>query len=47
MTFIPTAQDYLGEMEMKDWMNNAMNGSSPPSHKKIAERKVTREMRLD
>ena len=31
--FIPTAQDYLQEMEYKDWMNNG--AGSPPSYAKI------------
>lgn len=31
MKFIPTAQDYLSEMELKDWMNNAQGGTAPPS----------------
>jgi len=34
--FIPSAQDYLEEMEMKDWMNNATNNDTPHSFKKIA-----------
>ncbi len=34
--FIPSAQDYICEMEMKDWMNNAAKGDSPPSYRKIA-----------
>jgi hypothetical protein len=34
--FIPSAQDYLCEMEMKDWMNNG-NGT-PPSYAKIKEK---------
>lgn len=40
--FIPTAQDYLAEMEFKDWMNNGKG--SPPSHAKInkSSRKTTR-----
>ncbi len=32
--FIPTAQDYLCEMELKDWMLNGRN-SVPPSFVKI------------
>lgn len=46
-TFIPTAQDYLGEMEMKDWMNNGMSGTTPPSHRRIAERARTTNVRID
>lgn len=37
--FIPSAQDFLAEMEMKDWMNNG--AGVPPSFKKIEDRKVT------
>jgi hypothetical protein len=45
--FIPTAQDYLCEMEMKDWMNNG-NGT-PPSYAKIKEKhkKRAEESRRD
>jgi len=35
MRFIPTPQDYLQEMEIKDWMSNG-KGECPSSHKKIA-----------
>lgn len=38
--FIPTAQDYLQEMEIKSWMNNGHTGH-PPSHEKIAATKTT------
>ena len=41
--FIPTAQDFLQEMEMRDWMNNATNGESPPSFQKIAAKQNTFE----
>ena len=44
--FIPTAQDFLEEMEIKDWMNNAVSGT-PSSHKKIDKTKNTREIRFD
>ncbi len=38
--FIPTAQDYLGEMEFKPWMQNGGgSGDYPPSYKKISESK--------
>jgi hypothetical protein len=37
MKFIPTPQDYLENMEIKDWMNNAAKDDVPNSHKKIAE----------
>jgi hypothetical protein len=35
--FIPSAQDYLSEMEYKDWMQNGIG--SPPSFAKIAEKR--------
>jgi len=35
--FIPSAQDYLAEMEMKGWMNNA--DGVPASFTKIANKK--------
>lgn len=38
MRFIPSAQDYLQEIEFKDWMNNGTTGK-PPSHAKVFERK--------
>lgn len=37
--FIPTADDYLQEMELKAWMNNGAGGTYPPSHRRIAERR--------
>lgn len=44
--FIPTAQDYLEEMEMKDWMNNGSRGDTPSSHKKLRANHK-REIRVD
>lgn len=35
--FIPTPQDYLENMEIKDWMNNGLG--YPPSAKKVQERR--------
>ena len=46
MKFIPTAQDYLQEMEIKDWMNNGKKGV-PSSFKKIEKTKVTKTITLD
>ena len=46
MKFIPTAQDYLQEMEMKHWMNNGVH-DSPPSHKKIQATVKQREITFD
>lgn len=41
--FIPTAQDYLGEMEYKPWMEGR-KGGHPPSYQKIeSSHKVTRK----
>jgi hypothetical protein len=37
--FIPSAQDYLAEMEFKDWMNNG--AGVPPSFVKIERKKIT------
>lgn len=36
MKFIPSAQDYLAEIEFKDWMQNGRG--EPPSYAKIAAR---------
>lgn len=44
--FIPTVQDYLAEMEYKLWMNNGA-GECPPSHKKIADKKVTKTFKFE
>jgi cysteinyl-tRNA synthetase len=38
MKFIPTAQDYLENMEFKDWMQNGIK-DYPSSFKKLAEKK--------
>lgn len=46
MKFIPTAQDYLAEMEIRNWMNNGHKGS-PPSHERIAAKKKTMKIMLD
>lgn len=35
--FIPTAQDYLENMEFQDWMQNGIQGQ-PPSFRKISEK---------
>jgi hypothetical protein len=36
--FIPSAQDFLQEIEMKDWMQNGQG--SPDSYRKLKERRV-------
>ena len=46
MKFIPAAQDYLQEMEIKNWMNNGKEGV-PSSFKKIEKTKVKRFINLD
>ena len=33
--FIPTAQDFLAEIEFKPWMDNGKDGEIPPSHVKL------------
>jgi hypothetical protein len=43
--FIPTAQDYIQEMEFKDWMQNG--DGYPPSFEKIKNRHIdVSELRL-
>lgn len=42
--YIPSAQDYLQEMEFKTWMNNGQG--APPSHAKIVARKEKRVISL-
>jgi len=37
MRFIPTAQDYLENLEFKDWMQNGVR-DIPSSYKKIKEK---------
>ena len=36
MNYIPTAQDFLGNMAWQEWMDNGKKGF-PPSHARIAE----------
>lgn len=36
--FIPSLQDYAGEIEMRPWMDNARDGDLPPSRKKMVGR---------
>jgi len=36
MRFIPTAQDFIENMEYKDWMQNGISGT-PSSHKKVVQ----------
>lgn len=38
--FIPSVQDYIEEMDLRDWMNNAVNGDTPSSYKRIAAMEV-------
>lgn len=46
MKFIPSAQDYIQEMEMKSWMNNGM-GEAPTSFRKIENNKTVRFIKAD
>ena len=39
--FVPTAQDFLQEVEMKEWMDNAREGALPPSRQKVGGNKRT------
>lgn len=41
MRFIPSLQDWLGEVEWQDWMDNGRG--SPPSHAKIVKRHERRK----
>lgn len=45
MRFIPSAQDYLTELEMKDWMNNGIG--IPPSFAKINKNTTKRYVIMD
>lgn len=46
MRFIPTAQDFLQEMEMKSWMNNSKD-SVPSSFQRIEKTKTKRVVNFD
>lgn len=43
--FIPTAQDYIENMEYLEWFNNG-SGSPPSSHKKIEEKRKTKIIKM-
>lgn len=43
--FIPSAQDFLAEMEFKDWMQNGRG--VPPSHAKLVKRKPEKFVVVD
>lgn len=43
--FIPSAQDYLQEIEFKDWMLKG-HGEPPPSYKKLV-RNTTKKLEVD
>lgn len=45
-TFIPSAQDYLENLEYREWMTNGRN-CVPPSHARINERKRIRKIDYD
>jgi hypothetical protein len=46
MKFIPTAQDYIENMEFQDWMNNGRSGC-PNSYKRIENNKRVTVLKLD
>lgn len=46
MKFIPTAQDYIENMEFKDWMNNGRSGC-PSSYSRIEKNKRVTVLNLD
>jgi hypothetical protein len=46
MRFIPTAQDYLQEMESRSWMSNGRE-DSPSSYKKVASRRAKKPVKID
>lgn len=46
MKYIPTAQDYLENLEFKDWMNNGRSGA-PSSFKNIDKKKKVTILNLD
>lgn len=46
MKFIPTAQDYIENMEFQDWMNNGRSGC-PSSYKRIEKNKKVTVLKLD
>ena len=35
--FIPAPSDFLAEIEFHPWMDNALNGTTPPSHRKLGK----------
>lgn len=35
LKYLPSLSDYLGEMEMKDWMQNGRGDESPPSCRRL------------
>jgi hypothetical protein len=43
--FIPTPQDYIEGMEMKEWMNNGRGGDNPPSYRRVTAGRVKRSFR--
>lgn len=44
--FIPSAQDYLQEIEWKDWMQNGVSGP-PPSFAKVVQREKRVVKKID
>jgi hypothetical protein len=46
MKFVPTAQDWLQEIDMKNWMQNGFK-EVPDSYKKIFPNGVTDELAME
>lgn len=46
LRYIPSAQDFLQEIEFQPWMNNGLKGA-PPSFAKVAVKEKTTEKVLD
>jgi hypothetical protein len=46
MKFVPTAQDWLQEIDMKNWMQNGFK-EVPDSYKKIFPNGVTEEYKME
>lgn len=46
MKYIPSAQDFLEELEFKPWMQNGM-GEAPSSHKKLQKKRNILKKNID
>lgn len=47
MKFIPSAQDYLENLEFKSWFNNGVGPDVPSSFKKIEDKKVKKVIKME